>query len=102
VPGGPLRVTNADALPPPLLAGLGIAELPEFIAAEYLKDGRLEHLLKAWSMTQGGLYFVTSPHAVVRSRSEYCLTSLRNISVNLNGAGHNNFPLKASIPALLK
>lgn len=59
VPGGPLRVTNADALLPPLLAGLGIAELPEFIAAKYLKDGRLEHLLKAWSMTQGGLYFVT-------------------------------------------
>ncbi|HAK33590.1 MAG TPA: LysR family transcriptional regulator [Pantoea sp.] len=59
VPSGPLRVTNSDALLPPLLAGLGIAELPEFIAAEYLKDGRLIHLLDEWSMTQGGLYFVT-------------------------------------------
>jgi len=59
VPQGPLRVTNSDALLPPLLAGLGIAELPEFIAAEYLKDGRLIHLLDEWSMTQGGLYFVT-------------------------------------------
>ncbi|MBK0000742.1 LysR family transcriptional regulator [Erwinia sp. S38] len=59
VPNGPLRVTNSDALLPPLLEGLGIAELPEFIAAEYLRDGRLVHLLDEWSMTQGGLYFVT-------------------------------------------
>lgn len=59
MPNGPLRVTNSDALLPPLLAGLGIAELPEFMAAEYLKDGRLVHLLDEWSMTQGGLYFVT-------------------------------------------
>lgn len=59
VPNGPLRVTNSDALLPPLLEGLGIAELPEFIAAEYLRDGRLVRLLDEWSMTQGGLYFVT-------------------------------------------
>lgn len=59
VPSGPLRVTNSDALIPPLLAGLGIAELPEFMVAEYLQDGRLVHLLNEWSMTQGGLYFVT-------------------------------------------
>ncbi|BDH46010.1 transcriptional regulator [Salmonella enterica subsp. enterica serovar Choleraesuis] len=59
MPTGPLRVTNSDALLPPLLAGQGIAELPEFIAAEYLRDGRLVHLLDEWSMTKGGLYFVT-------------------------------------------
>ncbi|ARU94397.1 LysR family transcriptional regulator [Tatumella citrea] len=59
VPNGPLRVTNSDALLPPLLAGLGIAELPGFMAAEYLKTGQLIHLLDEWSMTQGGLYFVT-------------------------------------------
>lgn len=58
-PNGPLRVTNSDALLAPLLAGMGIAELPEFMAAEYLKDGRLIHLLDEWSMTKGGLYFVT-------------------------------------------
>lgn len=59
VPNGPLRVTNSDALLPPLLAGLGISELPEFIATEYLRDGRLVRLLEEWTMTQGGLYFVT-------------------------------------------
>lgn len=59
VPNGSLRVTNSAALLPALLDGLGISELPEFIAAEYLRDGRLVRLLDEWSMTQGGLYFVT-------------------------------------------
>jgi len=59
VPNGRLRVTNSDALLPVLLEGLAIAELPEFIASEYLADGRLEVLVPEWSMTKGGLYFVT-------------------------------------------
>ncbi|AHB74990.1 MULTISPECIES: LysR family transcriptional regulator [Pandoraea] len=59
LPNGPLRVTNSDALLPMLLEGLAIAELPEFIAAEYLSDGRLEAILTDWSLTKGGLYFVT-------------------------------------------
>lgn len=59
LPNGPLRVTNSDALVPMLLEGLAIAELPEFIAAEYLSDGRLEAILTDWSLTKGGLYFVT-------------------------------------------
>jgi DNA-binding transcriptional LysR family regulator len=58
-PVGPLRVTNSDALLPTLLEGLAIAELPEFIAGEYLADGRLESILKDWHLTKGGLYFVT-------------------------------------------
>lgn len=63
-PAGPLRVTNADALVPTVLAGLAIAELPEFIAGEYLRDGRMEAILTNWTMQKGGLYFVTpSVHA---------------------------------------
>ncbi|MBB3222356.1 LysR family transcriptional regulator [Pseudoduganella umbonata] len=58
-PRGPLRVTNADALVPAVLAGLAICELPDFIAAEYLRDGRLVPILPGWSMPVGGLYFVT-------------------------------------------
>jgi len=66
-PSGPLRVTNSDALLPVLLEGLAIAELPEFIASEYLADGRLVVLLPEWSMARGGLYFVT-PSARTRPR----------------------------------
>ncbi|SAL86267.1 LysR family transcriptional regulator [Caballeronia arvi] len=58
-PVGPLRVTNSDALLPTLLEGLAIAELPEFIAGEYLSDGRLKVILTDWHLTRGGLYFVT-------------------------------------------
>ncbi|AWN46859.1 LysR family transcriptional regulator [Methylobacterium terrae] len=65
VPSGPLRVTNADALLPVLLDGTGIAELPDFIAAEYLADGRLEALLPGWHLPGGALSFVT-PSAQAR------------------------------------
>lgn len=58
-PSGRLRVTNADALVPTVLAGLAIAELPEFIASEYLRDKRLEVILPDWTLQLGGLYFVT-------------------------------------------
>jgi DNA-binding transcriptional LysR family regulator len=58
-PAGPLRATNADALLPTVLAGLAIAEFPEFIVADYLRDGRLVTLLDDWTMPRGGLYFVT-------------------------------------------
>jgi len=66
-PNGRLRVTNSDALLPPLLDGMAIAELPEFIASQYLADGRLVQLLPEWHMTRGGLYFVT-PSARTRPR----------------------------------
>jgi DNA-binding transcriptional LysR family regulator len=58
-PTGPLRVTNADALVPMVLAGLAVAELPEFIASEYLRDARMVALLTDWTLQRGGLYFVT-------------------------------------------
>jgi DNA-binding transcriptional LysR family regulator len=58
-PEGRLRVTNSDALIPLLLAGEVVAELPEFIAGEYLRDGRLLSLLPDWKQPGGGLYFVT-------------------------------------------
>lgn len=63
-PVGPLRVTNADALVPTVLAGLAIAELPEFIASDYLREGRMEAIMMDWKLPQGALYFVTpSIHA---------------------------------------
>ncbi|SMQ30408.1 DNA-binding transcriptional regulator, LysR family [Pseudomonas helmanticensis] len=58
-PSGSLRVTNVEALMPAVLAGIAIAELPEFVASEYLQDGRLQAILPEWSMQEGGLYFVT-------------------------------------------
>jgi DNA-binding transcriptional LysR family regulator len=73
-PVGPLRVTNVDALIPTLLAGLAIAELPEFIAFDLLRTGQVEALLPDWTMTLGGLYFVT-PTARARSAKVEALSS---------------------------
>lgn len=58
-PQGRLRVTNTEALLPVLLAGQAVAALPEFMAAEYLRDGRLLPLLVDWEQSGGGLYFVS-------------------------------------------
>jgi DNA-binding transcriptional LysR family regulator len=58
-PVGPLRVTNADALMPTVLEGLAIAEFPEFICADEVRDGRLVPILTDWTLPRGGLYFVT-------------------------------------------
>jgi DNA-binding transcriptional LysR family regulator len=65
VPDGLLQVTNVDALLPSLLAGIGVAELPDFIAAEYLANGSLLALLPGWSLPSGSLSFVT-PSAQAR------------------------------------
>ena len=54
-----MRVINVDALIPTVLDGIGIAELPEFIAAEYLADGSMEAILVDWTLPRGALYFVT-------------------------------------------
>jgi DNA-binding transcriptional LysR family regulator len=58
-PSGQLRVTNSEALVPMVLSGLGICELPEFMASEYLADGRFKAILTDWTLPEGALYFVT-------------------------------------------
>jgi DNA-binding transcriptional LysR family regulator len=73
-PVGPLQATNVDALIPTLLAGLAIAELPEFIAFDLLRTGQVEALLPDWTMEIGGLYFVT-PTARARSAKVEALSS---------------------------
>src|SRR5216684_1574597 len=60
-PSGPLRVNNGDAMMPALVAGTGLAILPEFILRGALAAGRLERLLPDWSLPSGGVYWVTPP-----------------------------------------
>jgi DNA-binding transcriptional LysR family regulator len=58
-PSGLLRGTCIDALVPNVLEGLGITELPEFVATQYFPDKQLEPLLVDWRLPEAGLYFVT-------------------------------------------
>ncbi len=60
-PAGPLRVNNGEALMPALLAGLGIADLPDFIVGEAIASGEVEVILKGWKQPEGAVHLVTPP-----------------------------------------
>lgn len=60
-PAGQLRVNNGEAVMPALLAGLGIADLPEFIVGEAIRSGEVEVILKGWKQPEGAVHLVTPP-----------------------------------------
>jgi DNA-binding transcriptional LysR family regulator len=58
----PLRVNNAEALTPVLLAGLGLALQPEFLVWKELKNGTLENVMPEWVAPSIAMHIVTPPH----------------------------------------
>jgi DNA-binding transcriptional LysR family regulator len=60
-PAGPLRVNNGEALLPAVIAGLGIADLPDFIAADAIRSGDVEIILQGWSQPEGAVHLITPP-----------------------------------------
>ncbi len=80
-PSGPLRVNNADAMLPSLLAGLGIAIIPDFMVQDELAAGLLEAVLPEWRRPDGHLYLVMPPHptqpARIRVLAEHLASRLR-------------------------
>jgi DNA-binding transcriptional LysR family regulator len=60
-PAGPLRVNNGEALMPALIAGLGIADLPDFIVGDAIASGAVEVILKGWHQTEGSVHLVMPP-----------------------------------------
>ena len=57
-PSGQLRVNNGEAIMPALLAGLGIADLPDFIVGDAIASGQLEVILKDWKQPEGAVHLV--------------------------------------------
>src|SRR3954463_8258902 len=60
-PACALRVNNGEALLPALVAGLGIADLPEFIVGDAIASGEVEVILKSWKQPEGAVHLVTPP-----------------------------------------
>jgi DNA-binding transcriptional LysR family regulator len=90
-PAGPLRVNNADALMPALLAGQGLAVLPDFIAAAALADGRLEAVMPDWNPPPVALHLVMPPGGPRPARVE-ALTAFLTSALGAKGRGSKDYP----------
>ncbi|WP_316228421.1 MULTISPECIES: LysR family transcriptional regulator [unclassified Bradyrhizobium] len=60
-PAGQLRVNNGEAVLPAVIAGLGIADLPEFIVGDAIASGQVEVILKGWKQPEGAMHLVMPP-----------------------------------------
>jgi DNA-binding transcriptional LysR family regulator len=60
-PAGQLRANNGEAVMPALLAGLGIADLPDFIVGDAVASGEVEVILKGWKQSEGAVHLVMPP-----------------------------------------
>ena len=60
-PSGPLRFNNGEAVLPSLIAGLGIADLPDFIIGEAIAKKQVEVILKGWKQPEGAVHLVMPP-----------------------------------------
>jgi DNA-binding transcriptional LysR family regulator len=60
-PAGQLRVNNGEALLPAVIAGLGIADLPDFIVDDAIESGEIEVILTGWKQAEGAVHLVTPP-----------------------------------------
>jgi len=72
----PLRVNNADILRPSLLAGLGLAMQPDFLASQDVKNGLLEEVLADWAPPPVALHLVTPPSTIRPARVEVLIAFL--------------------------
>jgi DNA-binding transcriptional LysR family regulator len=60
-PSGQLRVNNGEALLPAVIAGLGIADLPEFIVGDAIAAKQVEVILEGWTQPEGAVHLVMPP-----------------------------------------
>ena len=98
-PAGQLRVNNGEALMPALLAGLGIADLPDFIVGDAIASGEVEVILKGWKQPEGAVHLVMPPGRPRPARVEALAEFLAGHLAK--GGKSNGEPLSAARSALL-
>lgn len=75
-PEGRLRSDSGDAILQWALAGIGIADLPAFLAADAIADGLLEPLLTDYTSPEYGIYVVRPPGAYVPAKVRLLIDTL--------------------------
>jgi DNA-binding transcriptional LysR family regulator len=75
-PTGPLSANSGDALVPALLAGIGIARLPDFIVGAHVASGALVAILPEWTPAPTGLHLLTPPSPLRPARVEALIAFL--------------------------
>lgn len=69
-PEGPIQSDNSEALLQAALDGVGIALLPEWLAAAELHTGRLRRVLSEWQGNQeGGVYAIMPPGRLIPAKT---------------------------------
>jgi DNA-binding transcriptional LysR family regulator len=81
IPTGPLFTNNGDVMIPLLIAGGGIAVLPDFISEEALVKGEVVRILTDWSLPQSYLHLLSPPSrlrpARVTALSDHLVDTLK-------------------------
>ena len=74
---GPLRANNSELLRDAVLAGLGIAQLPDFSASAALRAGRLREVLPGWRPVGffGDAIYATRPWSPATPRAVQVLVA---------------------------
>ena len=67
---GQLTANSGEAIVPSLIAGLGIARLPDFIVNAHLASGALVTILDDWAPAPIGLHLLTPPSPLRPARVE--------------------------------
>jgi DNA-binding transcriptional LysR family regulator len=75
-PSGRLRSDSGDAILGWAIAGLGIANLPSFLAAPEIRNGTLEPILTDCAMPEFGVYVVRPPGAQVPAKVRALIDTL--------------------------
>ncbi|MEG3082971.1 LysR family transcriptional regulator [Sphingomonas sp. PB2P12] len=75
---GQLTANSGEAIVPSLIAGLGIARLPDFIVNVHLASGALVTILDDWAPAPIGLHLLTPPSPLRPARVEALIDFLAN------------------------
>ncbi|STZ76166.1 LysR family transcriptional regulator [Bergeriella denitrificans] len=79
-----IQANSADVFLPMLLAGRGIAVVPEFLVCDEIRSGRLQMLLAGWQIEPLSLYLLAPPNPLrpkrVQALMDFLYEALRQTS----------------------